>query len=321
MTSHTSKPANTTSNTIRLAGYQGDASILTQALKNLTRGVQSRLPGQSCDLDIDVTASGQSANALFASIEAGDRQIAYMASSYLSARVPELGVLDIPFSVSDRAHALAALDTGAGDMIKHAVAEKTAYHVLGFWDNGFRHISNRIRPIRSPQDCTGLLIRTLDNDGYRSLLAALGFTARTIDVKDLVRAVGSGEVDAQENPLTNLLTFSLWRYHSYVSLTGHFFGVLLLVCHRDWFFGQSAQAQAQLTLAVSEATQLQRQLASAADALALDELRAHGVEILEPQEIDMTAFRQQADQVILKARQALNPDLIRAYLGNPISFL
>jgi TRAP-type C4-dicarboxylate transport system substrate-binding protein len=318
MTSHISKPAKTTSNSIRLAGYQGDTSILTQALKNLAHGVNSRLPDLRCDLEIDATASGQSANALFASIEAGDRQIAYMASSYLSARVAELGVLDIPFSVSDRAHALAALDTVAGDKIKQAVAAKTGYHVLGFWDNGFRHISNRIRPIRSPQDCTGLVIRTLDNEGYRSLLAALGFTARTIDVKDLVRAVASGEVDAQENPLTNLLTFSLWRHHSHVSLTGHFFGVLLLVCHRDWFLGLSEQEQSKLTLAANQATRLQRQLASAADAVALDELRAHGVQILEPQELDVTSFHQLAEQVILKASQTLNPDLIRAYLGNPI---
>ena len=69
-------------------------------------------------VDLDVTATGEKASDLFASVEAGQRQLAYMASGYLSARVPELAVLDLPFSVQDRAAALAALDGHAGDLLR-----------------------------------------------------------------------------------------------------------------------------------------------------------------------------------------------------------
>ena len=137
-----------------------------------------------------------------------------------------VSVLDLPFSVQDRAAALAALDGHAGDLLRDAVARQSGFHVLAFWDNGFRHISNAVRPLRSPADCQGLVIRTLDSELYRQALGALGFKAITTDVKELVRVVQDGTVQAQENPLTNLLAFDLWKHHPHVSMSGHFFGVL-----------------------------------------------------------------------------------------------
>jgi TRAP-type C4-dicarboxylate transport system substrate-binding protein len=302
---------------IRLAGYQGPASILTSALLRLTEDLRALPAGFSCNTEIDVTAGDESANALFSSVENGSRQVCYMASGYLSARVPELGVLDLAFSVTDRAQALAALDGDAGHFLAAAVAQKTGYKVLGFWDNGFRHISNSVHPIRRPQDCQGLVIRTLDNAGYRAALAALGFVPRTTDVKDLVRVVSTGEVQAQENPLTNLLTFSLWRHHPFVSLTGHYFGVLLLACNRAWFDALSRQQQQALSAAAADATRHQRKLAAEADALALVQLRSHGVEVLAPAELDMTAMREATLSINRLARQALPPALLQAYLREP----
>lgn len=302
---------------IRLAGYQGPGSILTSALSRLSEGLQTSRAGLSCDTEIDVTANDETANALFTSVENGSRHVCYMASGYLSARVPELGVLDLAFSVTDRAQALAALDGDAGHFLAAAVAQQTAYQVLGFWDNGFRHISNSVHPIRAPQDCQGLVIRTLDNAGYRAALAALGFVPRTTDVKDLVRVVSAGEVQAQENPLTNLLNFSLWRHHPFVSLTGHYFGVLLLVCNRAWFNALTTQQQHAVSDAATAVTRHQRQLAAEADALALSELRSHGVEVLAPQELDMAALRAATVSVNRSARARLPPALLQAYLREP----
>lgn len=302
---------------IRLGGYQGPGSILTRSLTRLAEGMQTFSEGWSCDVEIDVTAKGESAASLFASVEKGSRQICYMASGYLSARVPELGVLDLPFLVTDRVEALAALDGEAGQLLAAAVAQRTDYHVLGFWDNGFRHISNGVHPIRTPHDCLGLVIRTLDSEGYRAALAALGFVPRTIDVKDLVRVVSTGEVQAQENPLTNLLSFSLWRHHPFVSLTSHYFGVLLLVCQRAWFDTLTTPQKQALSAAVADATRHQRKLAAEADALALTELRSQGVQVLEPHELDMASMRQATLSVCLSARQTLPPALLQAYLREP----
>lgn len=298
---------------MRLAGYQGETSILTAALRHLAGALRSAGAGLVTELEIDVTRSGERATDLLASIEEGQRQLAYLTSGYLSARVPELAVLDLPFSVADRAEALRSLDGEAGALLREAVARRTGLHVLGFWDNGFRHVSNAVRPLRTLADCEGLVIRTVDSEPHRALLNALGFRAVSTDVKDLVHAVQTGAVDAQENPLTNLLGFELWRQHRHVSLTGHLFGVLLVLCPRAWFDSLSPRRRGAVQRAVSEATALQRQLAASEDETALGRLRQHGVQVLAADQIDRDAMAAAAATVSARQRQALPAPLLRAY--------
>lgn len=299
--------------TFHLAGYQGGASILTAALTTLARRLDDSTVGTP-HLLTDVTAIGESAASLFASVEKGERHIGYMASGYLSARVPELAVLDLPFSVQDRAAALAALDGTAGDMLREAVARQSGFHVLAFWDNGFRHISNAVRPLRAPADCEGLVVRTLDSALYRDALDAIGFKALTTDVKDLIRVVQDGTVQAQENPLTNLLSFDLWQHHPHVSLSGHFFGVLLLVCPRAWHEGLNATQRAELQTAVAEATAQQRKAAAAQDVTALERLRALGVQVVMPESMDLAAMREATAAVRQRYLDRLPAELVQAYL-------
>ena len=298
---------------IRLAGYQGQGSILTGALRQLAGQLQDSGWGLSVECEDDVTAAQEKAAALFDSVEQGARHICYMASGYLSARVPELAVLDLPFSVSDRAAALAALDGQAGRMLTRAVAAQSGLQVLAFWDNGFRHISNALRPITSPQDCAGMVIRTLDSAHYRAALGALGFVPVTTDVKELVRVVQSGEVQAQENPLTNLLNFGLWKHHPHVSLTQHYFGVLLLVCPRAWYEGLAPSQRQTLSVAARLVTQAQRHNAQAQDAIALAQLQSHGVQVVPASAIDLSAMRQATQAVAQRQRQSLPHDLLSAY--------
>jgi TRAP-type C4-dicarboxylate transport system substrate-binding protein len=298
----------------RLAGYQGKGSILSASLGDAAQALQSALPADTIELEHDVTAAGESAASLFESVETGRRHLAYMASGYLAARVPELAVLDLPFSVSNRDQALAALDGEAGRLLREAVSRRTGLQVLAFWDNGFRHISNAVRPLRAPSDCAGLVIRTLDSQTYRDLLGALGFVAVTTDVKELVQAVRQGVVHAQENPLTNLLGFELWRYHPHLSLTGHSFGVLLLVCPQAWYQALTPQRQHALMAAVSHATALQRERAAAQDEVALAQLRQRDVQVLMPDQIDLAAMYGATAAVRQRLLSELPRELCQAYL-------
>lgn len=301
--------------TVRIAGYQGGASILTRALRELGQGLAQAGAGWDVRVEDDVTAAGETAASLFDSVDRGERQICYLASGYLSSAVPGLSVLDLPFSVQDRHAALSALDARAGERLSSEVAQCTGHAVLGFWDNGFRHVTNSVRPIRSADDCAGLRIRTLDSALYREVLSALGFTPVTTDVKDLVRVVQTGEVHAQENPLTNFVGFGLWRHHPHVSLTGHFFGVLLLVCNRRWFESLSAREQAIVCDAANASTRLQRRLAADADDASIAALAGESVRIVAANDLDLGSMRRAAEPVAKRLRAQLAPELVRDYLG------
>ena len=301
---------------LRVAGYQGLSSILTQGLACLVKTLKS--DGWKSDIDWipNVTDHQEKAADLFASIENGSRHIGYMASGYLSARVPELEVLELPFTVDNRKTALSALDRAAGEILTKAVSEKTGFHVLGFWDNGFRHLSNAVRPIQSPTDAVGLKVRTLDSALYRATLDAMGFQALTSDVKDLVAWIQQDVVQAQENPLTNYMGFELWKHHPYVSLTHHFYGVLLLVCPTAWYDTLDQEERQLVALAVNTATALQRQLAAEQDAITLVRMQDIGLKILNKDVLDMQAFHKCVESISSNARAQIPVDLIAAYLGS-----
>jgi TRAP-type C4-dicarboxylate transport system substrate-binding protein len=301
---------------LRVAGYQGPSSILTQGLACLVETLKSN--GWKSDIDWipNVTDHQEKAANLFASIENGSRHIGYMASGYLSAKVPELEVLELPFTVDNRETALAALDYSAGEILGQAVHQKTEFHILGFWDNGFRHLSNAVRPIQHPSDAVGLKIRTLDSTLYRATLDAIGFKALTSDVKDLVSWIAEDIVQAQENPLTNYMGFELWKHHPYVSLTHHFFGVLLLVCPLAWYDMLNQEERELLAHAVTTSTALQRQLAAEQDAITLARMQEMGVKVLSKDALDLKAFYKCVELVSLNARAQIPKDLLAAYLGS-----
>ena len=299
---------------VSLGGYQGSGSILSASLTSLEQSLKACELFGPITTALDVTAQGETAGQLFQSVNLGTRQICYAASGYLTAYASDLAALDLPFTVKNREAALAALDRSAGQWLSDQLGQNSSFKVLGFWDNGFRHISNSVRSLRSPTDMQGLKIRTLDSAIYRESLNALGFTAVTTDVSELKRVLKSGEVQAQENPLTNYNNFKIYENHPYVSLTGHFFGVLLLVCNRQWFDSLSAKQQHVVEAAAARATQQQRTLAAQQDSALLTELAQRGVQIISSSDLDMGAMRSVTAHIIERERQTLSKPMVQHYL-------
>ena len=280
---------------IRLGGYQPERSVNTRALHRLAGAIRDRVGGQvAIELVDNVTAAGRRADDLLTMTEGDELDICYFSSSYLAARVPALDLFDQPFKFASRADAYAARDGAIAERLTNDVANATGFRVLGFWDNGIRHISNRRHPIRSPADCAGLRIRTLDNAGHQAFFRRLGFDPVFIDVKDLAKAVADGTVDAQENPLTNIVNFELHRHHRFVSLTAHLFGVALLLVNRGRFDGWPPEVRAAVQAAASLATAAQRRDAAAEDELCHRSLLADGVQFVAGNELDRAAFERAA---------------------------
>ena len=300
--------------TIALAGYQGAGSILSASLLSLAQTLNASQLFEPISTTIDVTAQGETAAQLFQSVNSGARQLCYVASGYLTALAPDLAVLDLPFTVTERSRALAALDQTAGQLLSRALEQHSGYRVLGFWDNGFRHISNAVRPLHRPADCQGIKIRTLDSAIYRESLDALGFQALTTDVSDLLRVIRSGQVQAQENPLTNYSNFKIDEHHPYLSLTSHFFGVLLLVCNEPWFRSLSEPQRQALQEAAALATQQQRTLAAQQDTALQATFLQQGVQISSGPQLDLAQMRRATVYIVERERQKLSKPVVQHYL-------
>jgi C4-dicarboxylate-binding protein DctP len=296
---------------IRIAGYQGETSVHTRSVRVMMRALGAAAGGcVAVEFEPDIAARGAKVADLLDLVATGDIDLCYFSSSYLAARVPALGALDIPVQFSERGETAARLRGELGAAIKRDIAARTGYVALAFWDNGLRNLSNGKRPLGRPQDCAGLRIRTLPNAAYHATFRALGMKPATIDVADMVRAVAAGEVDAQENPLTNIQLFGLQRHHRFVTMTGHFHGIALVLCNAASWAAWPQPARTALDAVLAEATSAQWRMAEAEDGACRASLAAEGVEFVDLDAAARESFRQAVRAVRDEQLRALPRDVI-----------
>ncbi|HUG76997.1 MAG TPA: TRAP transporter substrate-binding protein [Burkholderiales bacterium] len=272
---------------IRAGGYQPPASVHNRAARLLGDALAARL-GEAVrfELEDNIVASGHNAADLLEWVGSGRIEMCYFSTSYLANEAPQLAALDSPFVFERREQAYALLDGALGEEASAQLARTRGYKVLGYFDNGFRHITNRLRPLRRPQDCKGLRIRTLASEAHARVFRRLGFEPVALDVKDLVPALRAGTVDAQDNPLTNIYNFGVHRYHRHLTLSAHFWGAAALLCHGESYARWPAEVRSAVAAAAGEAVAAQRRLAAAEDDEVLASLEAAGCDIvrLSPEE-------------------------------------
>lgn len=297
--------------TVRMGGYQGAPSVHTRAGHILGREFIARAgDGFRFEFTENVTALGRQATDLFEMTEGDELEIFYFASSYLAHRVPNLAVFDLPFQITSRERIYRQLDGELGRRIARDIEANTGYALLGYWDNGFRHFSNVRNPIRKPDDCEGLSIRTMDNAVHQATFRALGFDPKYIDVKDYPEAVRTRQVDAQENPLTNTINFKVHHTHPYLTMTGHFYGVTLVLGNRERIESWPKQARQALRDAMPMATAAQRGFAVEEDRTGLKTLEEAGVDVVGPEGFDREAFEEATADVVAKEAGSIDAEVV-----------
>jgi TRAP-type C4-dicarboxylate transport system substrate-binding protein len=144
---------------------------------------------------------------------------------------------------------------------------------------------------------------------HRKVFKLLGFEPVPLDVKDLLIAVQSGRIEAQENPLTTIYNFGLHTYHRHITLTGHLFGAAVVLCHQASYAAWPAEIRQALTEAVAEATAVQRCLATAADDEVLGRLHPAQNEIVRLTDAERALFVEAVASLVDEQRQVFGNQL------------
>ena len=208
------------------------------------------------------------------------------AQGAVSVAVPEYAAYGMPFMFATPAQAFKLLDGPLGQELAQKSADKGMV-VLGYWDNGIRHMTNSKRPINQVEDMKGLKMRTPPDAVLVDIMQALGAEAQQIKFAELYVALQQGVVDGQENPLVNIHASKLYEVQKHLALTSHMFQMTpFLISKRTWDRLSDADKKA-VQDAAAEATALQRKLSADADAKLLDDLKAKGVLVTT---VDKAAF-------------------------------
>jgi TRAP-type transport system periplasmic protein len=215
-----------------------------------------------------------------AAARGGTLDIVLTGNPFFTGLAPKLNVLDLPFLFRDRRHVAVVLDGRIGQSLRGELAGANL-HVLGFWDIGFRNITNSRRPVATPADLRGLKIRTTPNPAHIKAFQLLGANPAPMPFTELFTALETRTVDGQENPTTLILNARFYEVQRHLSLTRHAYTAGILAMSKGRW-DSLPEPQRQVIQAVAdEVTPQQRQMNEEAEASSVAELKAKGMQAVE----------------------------------------
>ena len=289
---------------IRMGGYGPATTGFSRALKHIGDRLEAEF-GDRVEVKYvwNIMDFGYQAQDILWLVEHGLLTLGYQSSSYLTDRVPELGLVDLPFLFETTERARACIDGALGQLLARKIEERVGYRILGFFENGFRHLSNRLRPVRTPSDLAGMRIRVLPSKVQERTFELLGAVPSRMDLTEAIAMIVAGELVAQENPLSNTVTYGVHKFHRFHTLTNHFYISRPIFVHRAAFDAWPDDLKAAMRSAVTEAIAFQRDLHVREEEDARTAVATAGCEIVELTADEHNAFAAAVRPIYGEARR------------------
>jgi len=276
---------------IVMGGYGPATTGFSKSLKFIGNTLEAQFGDRiAIEYIWNIMDRGYKSEDILTLVESGEITLGYQSSSYLTDRVPELGFVDLPFLFANNAQARGAMDGDLGRHLAERIEARIGYRILGWFENGFRHISNKLRPIHLPADMKGMKIRVLPSEIQRRTFELLGAQAMRMDLTEAIKMVVAGTLDAQENPLANTVTYGVHKFHKFHTLSSHFYISRPIFLNRAAFDAWPQDLQQAMREAVLEAVAFQRELAVEENTQSRQAIEAAGCEIVELTSYEHEAF-------------------------------
>lgn len=221
-------------------------------------------------------------------MQLGSIDMASPSTGAMGAVVPAATVLDLPYIFDDYDHAYRVLDGPVGDQIAKLFDGK-GFHPLGYWEIGFRNLTNNVRPVRTPDEVKGLKLRTLPSEIHQKAWSLVGAQPVAMDWVQVYNALQTGVVDGQENPFNIILLGKLYEVQKYLSVTRHIYGTAPTSISDITWKKLPPDLQKALREAVIYSAGVQRKAASGNEGAQLQQLKDYGMQVVE--DPDRAAFQ------------------------------
>lgn len=245
-----------------------------------------------------------------ASVQAGFIDIMVGPTPNLVGVVPEFMIYDLPFFYKDFAAVDAVMDGAVGERLFSLLKEKTGIVGLAWWDNGFRHMTNAIRPVNTVEDMAGLNIRVIPNPLFIATWTALGTNPTPLPWPELYAALENRAVDGQETPYALIYTARFYEVQSHLAKTGHVYTPFVLLASQKWFGSLSDEDKAIVMEAAKESAAFQREISRKSAEDLEQELVAKGFKITQPTPEALAAMRERVAPVVTEYSEKIGADVV-----------
>lgn len=253
------------------AYYKGAVALAEEAAK-LSNG----------RLKIEIYANAQLGNDrdMIEGMQLGSIDLASPSTGAMGAVVPAATVLDLPYIFDDYDHAYRVLDGPVADKL-YKLFDGKGFHPLGYWEIGFRNLTNNARPVNTPADVKGLKLRTLPSEIHQKAWTLVGAQPVAMDFTEVYNALNTGVVDGQENPFNIILLGKLYEVQKNLSVTRHIYGAAPTSVSDITWKKLPPDLQKVLKEAVLKSAVVQRKAASGNEGAQLQKLKDFGMQVVE----------------------------------------
>jgi tripartite ATP-independent transporter DctP family solute receptor len=202
-------------------------------------------------------------------------------STIMSSTVDEFGLFEMPYLVQDRGHMRRIEEAVIWPTLARLAADK-GYEILAVWENGFRHVTNNVRPIVDPEDLRGIKLRTPRGRWRVRMFQAYGANPTPMPLSEVFIALQTGVMDGQENPFPQIYHSKLHEVQRYLSLTRHVYTPAFVTAGSTAWAKLPEDVRTILVATARETQAFVYETAGRMDADLLDQIGAAGVAVNEP---------------------------------------
>ena len=299
--------------TIRMGGYGPPSTTHSRGLKYIGDELTKKF-GNSLEIKYiwNVMELGYGSDAVLWLTECGMLDLVYMSTTALTSRVPDLEFVDLPFLFPDNKSAREAYDGELGKSMRLAVEEKCNFLVLGYFENGFRHLSNRLRTVNSPKDLSGMSIRTLGSKMHNRTFELLNMIPKPMRLDEAKLSIANHEVDAQENPFANTMTYGIHKIHKFHTLSSHFYLSRGLFANPQKHASWPSEIRYELKSIIKKSVKYQRKLAVVEENIARAAIENVGGSVYELTQAEKKGFKDSLAIIYEEARKRFHESMFNS---------
>ncbi len=277
--------------TLKIAHVLPAKSQFSEAIRAMNEELQKRTGGKY-NLEEYPASSLGAGKALLDGVALGTIDMVVSSSGGALAQFnPTIGILDLTLLFRDTAHADAVLDGPIGKELLDSFADKGVVG-LAYAENGTRHLTNSVRPIKTPADLKGLKIRLSESPIYTKAFQTLGAQPFSLPFSQLYPALQSGQADGQENPITTIVGANLQQVQKYITLSGHTYAPAVILINKDLYDEMTPDDRTAFVEAARLGGKASRDFVRKGDVEGLEKLKAAGMTITTAAEFDRAAFEE-----------------------------
>jgi TRAP-type transport system periplasmic protein len=247
-------------------------------------------------------------------IQGGTIDLTVLNAGLLVGQVKEFGLFDLPFLFESGKEADAVVDGPFGQKLSETLPAKNLVP-LGFWELGFRNVTNSRRPVTKMEDIQGLKVRVVQSPLYIDLFNTLGANAVPLPFPELYTALEQKTVDGQENPVTLINTSKFYEVQKHLTLTRHTYNPQIVVFSKRVWDRLDAEEKKLIEDAAQEAKVFQRAFSREQETKALDAVKAAGMQVVELSAAEIGRIRDKVQPVVKKFSEGVNESVVKELYG------